>query len=68
LSEPWKGELFSGFVDVTLSLRWWAAGGSTREIQKGDLVLAEITGTYYGYPGQLIRPIALGDPPPELRG
>jgi Xaa-Pro aminopeptidase len=46
---------------------WWVAGGSTREIQKGDLVLTEITGTYYGYPGQLIRPIALGDPPPELR-
>jgi Xaa-Pro aminopeptidase len=46
---------------------WWVAGGSTREIKKGDLVLTEITGTYYGYPGQLIRPIALGDPPPELR-
>jgi Xaa-Pro aminopeptidase len=46
---------------------WWVAGGSTRSLQKGDLILTEITGTYYGYPGQLIRPIALGVPPKELR-
>jgi len=45
---------------------WWVAGGSTRALQKGDLILTEITGTYYGYPGQLIRPIALGPPPEDL--
>jgi len=46
---------------------WWVAGGSTRTLCAGDLILTEITGTYYGYPGQLIRPLALGTPPPELR-
>ena len=46
---------------------WWVAGGSIRTIRPGDLILTETTGTYYGYPGQLIRPIALGEPPPQLK-
>jgi ectoine hydrolase len=53
--------------DPSIPYSWWVAGGSTRELRRGDLILTEITGTYYGYPGQLIRPIALGEPPAELR-
>ena len=53
--------------DQSIPYSWWVAGGSTRSLQKGDLILTEITGTYYGYPGQLIRSIVLGDPPPEVR-
>jgi Xaa-Pro dipeptidase len=53
--------------DPSVPYSWWVAGGSTRELREGDLILTEITGTYYGYPGQLIRPLALGEPPPELR-
>lgn len=53
--------------DPSVPYSWWVTGGSTRELQQGDLILTEITGTYYGYPGQLIRPLALGEPPPALR-
>lgn len=53
--------------DPSVPYSWWIAGGSTRTLQAGDLILTEITGTYYGYPGQLIRPIALGTPPAALR-
>lgn len=67
------GSLFgAGFASTPMAnpsipYPWWVAGGSTRTIQRGDLILTEITGTYYGYPGQLIRPVALDEPPPELR-
>ena len=67
------GSLYGAAIGVSpmenpsIPYSWWVAGGSTRELQRGDLILTEITGTYYGYPGQLIRPIALGKPPTELR-
>jgi len=67
------GSLYGAAIGVSpmenpsIPYSWWVAGGSTRELQLGDLILTEITGTYYGYPGQLIRPIALGKPPAELR-
>ncbi len=38
-----------------------------RQIQDGDLILNELCANYQGYSGQLIRPIALGEPPKELR-
>lgn len=53
--------------DPSIPYSWWVAGGSTRALRERDLVLTEITGTYYGYPGQLIRPLAFGEPPVELR-
>ncbi len=67
------GSLYGAAIGTTpmenpsVPYSWWVAGGSTRTLQKDDLILTEITGTYYGYPGQLIRPIALGAPPKELR-
>ena len=67
------GSLYGAAIGTTpmsnpsVPYSWWVAGGSTRALQKDDLILTEITGTYYGYPGQLIRPLALGTPPKELR-
>lgn len=39
---------------------------SRRQIQKGDLVLNELCANYRGYSGQLIRPIAVGQPTAAL--
>lgn len=38
---------------------------STRTLQKGDVVLTEISADYWGYAGQLCRIVALGKPTPE---
>jgi Xaa-Pro dipeptidase len=41
---------------------------SDRVIQKGDVIIMEISASYYGYSGQIQRPIAVGcDPTPEWR-
>lgn len=40
---------------------------SQRTIQQGDLVLNELCANYRGYSGQLIRPIAIGQPTAQLR-
>ena len=58
---------FTPMADPSIPYSWWVAGGSQRTIEADDRILTETTGTYYGYPGQLIRPIALGEPPPQLR-
>ncbi len=36
---------------------------SNRVIQKGDVLITEISATYHGYPGQIHRPFAIGTPP-----
>ena len=39
-----------------------------RVIQKGDVIILEISASYWGYSGQIHRPIAVGqDPTPEWR-
>jgi len=39
-----------------------------RVIQKGDVIIMEISASYWGYSGQIHRPIAVGqDPTPEWR-
>jgi len=35
---------------------------SHRTLQQGDAILSEISGSYHGYAGQIIRPIILGKP------
>ena len=41
---------------------------SNRVIQKGDAIIMEISASYYGYSGQIQRPIAVAaDPTPEWR-
>ncbi len=36
---------------------------STRPIRAGDIVMTEISVSYWGYPGQIQRPFAVGGPP-----
>ena len=38
----------------------------TRRVQKGDVVVAEITATFWDYPGQVLRSFALGEEPTKL--
>ena len=39
---------------------------STRRVRKGDVVVAEITATFWDYPGQVLRSFALGEEPTQL--
>ena len=39
---------------------------STRKLQKGDVITAEITAAFWDHPGQVLRSFALGDKPPQL--
>jgi Xaa-Pro aminopeptidase len=39
---------------------------STRRVQKGDVVVAEITATFWDYPGQVLRSFALNEEPTPL--
>jgi len=53
-------------------VRMWMPGPclsspSNRTIKRGDLIITEISVSYDGYCGQLIRPIALGKPTKELQ-
>ena len=42
---------------------------STRRVQTGDVVFAEISAAFWDHPGQVLRSFALGeDPPPLYRG
>jgi Xaa-Pro dipeptidase len=43
-----------------------ASFGATRRIDRGDMVVAEISGSYYGYSGQCFCAVALGEPPEQL--
>lgn len=36
---------------------------SSRTIEKGDVLITEISAQYHGYPGQILRPFAIGTPP-----
>jgi Xaa-Pro dipeptidase len=36
---------------------------SNRVIGKGDVLITEISAHYHGYPGQILRPFAIGTPP-----
>ena len=36
---------------------------STRIIERGDVLITEISANYHGYPGQILRPFAIGIPP-----
>lgn len=36
---------------------------SNRRLEKGDVLITEISAHYYGYPGQILRPFAIGTPP-----
>ena len=40
--------------------------GATRRVQQGDLVMAEISASYYGYSGQCFCAVTLGEPTDEL--
>jgi Xaa-Pro dipeptidase len=39
---------------------------STRKLEKGDVVVAEITAAFWDHPGQVLRSFALGEEPPKL--
>lgn len=39
---------------------------STRKVQSGDVVVAEITATFWDYPGQVLRSFAIGTEPNQL--
>ncbi len=36
---------------------------SNRRLEKGDVLITEISAHYHGYPGQILRPFAIGSPP-----
>src|SRR6266568_772306 len=36
---------------------------SNRVLEKGDVLITEISAHYHGYPGQILRPFAIGTPP-----
>ena len=36
---------------------------SGRTVQRGDIIMTEVSGAYHGYAGQIARPVALGKPP-----
>ena len=38
----------------------------TRKVEKGDVVVAEITATFWDYPGQVLRSFAIGEEPSAL--
>lgn len=39
---------------------------SGRTMEKGDILLSEISGAYHGYAGQIMRPVFLGKPTPQF--
>ena len=41
---------------------------TTRRVQKGDVVVAEISAAFWDHPGQVLRSFALGEPSPLYRG
>jgi len=38
---------------------------SDRAIEKGDVLITEISALYHGYPGQILRPFSIGAPPTD---
>jgi Xaa-Pro aminopeptidase len=38
----------------------------TRQVEKGDVVVAEITATFWDYPGQVLRSFTIGEGPTQL--
>jgi Xaa-Pro aminopeptidase len=39
---------------------------SSRRLRNGDMLFVEFSGTFFDYPGQVLRTIAVGDDPPPL--
>ena len=39
---------------------------STRRVQKGDIVFAEVSAAFWDYPGQVLRSFAVDEEPPKL--
>jgi Xaa-Pro aminopeptidase len=40
-----------------------AQNQSNRVLEKGDVLITEISAHYHGYPGQILRPFTIGTPP-----
>ena len=59
----WLGS--TPMADPAMPYPWSHPSG--RRLEQGDLILSEISAGYWGYAGQLGRPIALGEPPKLLR-
>ncbi len=36
---------------------------SSRVLERGDVLITEISAQYHGYPGQILRPFTIGEPP-----
>jgi Xaa-Pro aminopeptidase len=36
---------------------------SSRVLERGDVLITEISANYHGYPGQILRPFSIGEPP-----
>jgi Xaa-Pro dipeptidase len=53
----------TSMANPTMAYPWFYP--STRTLQKGDVVLTEISADYWGYAGQLCRTVALGEPTRE---
>ena len=52
----------------TMHYPWPAIGtGSNRTIRTGDIVMTEISAAYWGYAGQIIRSVAVGQPTEEYK-
>ncbi len=68
---PLGGHLMFSIISSTSMLKprspHPAAWASERPLEKGDIVMTEISGAYWGYSGQIIRAIALGQPPQRYR-
>jgi Xaa-Pro dipeptidase len=39
---------------------------AARTIQAGDVLITEVSATYWGYPAQILRPYAIAESPPKL--
>jgi Xaa-Pro aminopeptidase len=57
----WIGS--TSMKDPTCAYPFGLASGRT--VREGDIVLTEISGSYHGYAGQIIRAVALGEPTQE---
>lgn len=40
-----------------------AQQATSRVLERGDVLLTEISAQYHGYPGQILRPFTIGEPP-----
>jgi len=52
-------------ANPTMSYPWYVP--SNRAIEKGDIVITELSASYWGYGGQLCRVVAVGEPTKEYQ-